>query len=198
MSYLSYILSLPAPKLKLGGQRVILRPPLMRDYEQWSLLRENSRAFLQPKEPKWPKDPFSKAAFRDYLARQYVLWRADKAYSFVILDKQHKKLVGGININNVRRYSVQTGTLGYWMGQPYAGHGTMTKAVSLVAQFAFGTLNLNRLEAACLPDNKASIRVLEKNGFRDIGRAEAYLKIDDIWQDHQLFEYSRQKWQMSL
>ena len=53
--------------------------------------------------------------------------------------------------------------------------------------FAFGTLGLHRLEAACLPHNDASARVLEKAGFKREGMARRYLKINGLWQDHDLF-----------
>lgn len=81
----------------------------------------------------------------------------------------------------------QAASLGYWMGAPYSGRGLMTDAVRAAVQFAFGTLRLHRLEAACLPGNTASARVLEKAGFRLEGRARQYLKIDGRWQDHDLF-----------
>jgi [ribosomal protein S5]-alanine N-acetyltransferase len=48
-------------------------------------------------------------------------------------------------------------------------------------------LGLHRLEAACLPHNVASARVLEKAGFVREGRARRYLKINGVWQDHDLF-----------
>ena len=63
----------------------------------------------------------------------------------------------------------------------------MTDAVRCIVPFAFGTLGLHRLEAACLPHNAASTRVLEKSGFRREGTARRYLKINDVWQDHDLY-----------
>ena len=53
--------------------------------------------------------------------------------------------------------------------------------------FAFGALKLHRVEAACVPTNHASRRVLEKAGFRHEGLARAYLKINGAWADHLLF-----------
>lgn len=198
MSFLGYIASLPAPKVKLGGQRLILRPPMLHDYEEWARLRGESRAFLQPKEPKWPEDALSLDAFRRFLSRSYVAWRADKSYSFFILDRKHRALVGGINLHNVRRNSTQSGVLGYWMGQNYAGQGIMSQAVGLTIQYAFGPLGLNRLEAACLLDNVASQRVLIKNHFQEVGVARSYLKINDHWQDHRIFELLREDWETAL
>jgi len=63
----------------------------------------------------------------------------------------------------------------------------MTAAVRTVITFAFDTLRLHRLEAACIPTNNASIRLLEKTGFVREGYARDYLCINGIWQDHLLY-----------
>ena len=81
----------------------------------------------------------------------------------------------------------QAGSLGYWIGEPYARTGYMTAAVRALIPFAFGTLRLHRLEAACIPTNTASIRLLEKTGFPREGYAREYLCINGIWQDHLLY-----------
>jgi [ribosomal protein S5]-alanine N-acetyltransferase len=48
-------------------------------------------------------------------------------------------------------------------------------------------LRLHRVEAACIPGNNASIRLLEKTGFQREGFARQYLCINGVWQDHLLF-----------
>ena len=80
-------------------------------------------------------------------------------------------LVGGLTLANVRRGVAQAGSLGYWMGEPYARRGFMTAAVNALIPFAFGALRLHRLEAACIPSNVASVRLLEKTGFTREGFA---------------------------
>jgi ribosomal-protein-alanine N-acetyltransferase len=84
------------------------------------------------------------------------------------------------------------------MGQPYAGKGLMTEAVGLVVPFCFESLGLHRIHAAFLPDNMASRRVLEKNGFREEGFAEHYLQIDGKWADHVLFGLTRERYEAGL
>ncbi len=96
-------------------------------------------------------------------------------------------LVGGITVANVRRGIVQAGTIGYWVGQPYARQGVMTAALHVLLPTLFGELSLHRVEAACIPSNAASIRVLEKCGFSREGLARKYLCINGVWQDHLLF-----------
>ena len=73
------------------------------------------------------------------------------------------------------------------MGLPYVRQGYMTAAVRAVIPFAFGTLRLHRLEAACIPTNAASIRLLENTGFVREGYARDYLCINGMWQDHLLY-----------
>ncbi len=63
----------------------------------------------------------------------------------------------------------------------------MTAAVRAVIPFAFGTLRLHRLEAACIPTNAGSIRLLENTGFVREGYAREYLCINGTWQDHLLY-----------
>ena len=95
--------------------------------------------------------------------------------------------MGGITLGGVRRGVSQSGTLGYWMGAPYAGKGRMTRAVAAAVDFAFLKLRLHRVEAACIPDNAPSIALLERNGFQREGYARGYLQIDGAWRDHVLF-----------
>ena len=63
----------------------------------------------------------------------------------------------------------------------------MTEAVRGALQFAFSDLALHRVEAACLPNNLPSRRLLERVGFQQEGLARAYLRINGAWEDHLLF-----------
>jgi [ribosomal protein S5]-alanine N-acetyltransferase len=169
------------------GGAVTLRPPQMSDYSEWAALREASRDFLKPWEPTWPSDDLTRAAYRRRIRRYSEDQRGDLAYPFFIFRKADGCLVGGLTLSNIRRGCAQAGSLGYWMGAHHARQGLMTAAVLAVLPFAFGTLRLHRVEAACVPGNAASIRLLEKAGFRKEGFARQYLCIDGIWQDHLLY-----------
>jgi ribosomal-protein-alanine N-acetyltransferase len=172
---------------EIRGERVWLRHPTMQDYPAWAELRALSRQHLTPWEPQWARDELSRSAFRRRLRQVQREARDDQGYAYFIFDETTATLLGGLNIGYVRRGVAQAASLGYWMGAPHAGRGLMTDAVLAAVQFAFSTLRLNRLEAACLPSNAASARVLEKVGFRLEGRARRYLKIDGRWQDHDLY-----------
>jgi ribosomal-protein-alanine N-acetyltransferase len=170
----------------IRGDGVTLRPAEMRDYEEWVNLRERSRAFLVPWEPIWPADDLTRSAFRRRVRAHSEEIERDEAYPFFIFNDE-EALVGGITIGQVSRGVAQTATLGYWMGQPYAGRGYMSRAVRAVAHYSFLSLRLHRLEAACLPHNDASARLLESVGFTREGYARAYLRINGMWQDHLLY-----------
>ncbi|ACB94370.1 GNAT family N-acetyltransferase [Beijerinckia indica] len=168
------------------GDGVYLRPPEMRDFEAWAGLRERSRSFLTPWEPTWPGDDLTRTAFRRRLRRNEQEIANDEAYPFLIFNTKDV-LLGGLTLGQVKRGVAQSATLGYWMGAPHAGKGFMGRAVRAVVGFSFATLRLHRIEAACLPHNEASIRLLEHVGFTREGYARAYLRINGSWQDHLLF-----------
>ena len=171
----------------IEGERVILRQPQMSDHPEWATLRQKSREFLEPWEPIWPADDLTRAAFRRRLKRYAEDQRSDLAYSFFIFRKIDGMLVGGITLSNVRRGVAQAGSIGYWMGEPYARQGLMSMALRALIPFGFATLRLHRLEAACITTNVASIRLLEKSGFQREGYARQYLCINGMWQDHLLY-----------
>ncbi len=171
------------------GKGVLLRPPRTGDYAAWSDLRARSMDYLQPWEPAWPDDDLSRAAYRRRLTGYAREMELGNAWPFFVLDPTGRTLYGAITLSNVRRGVAETGTLGYWIGEPYAGRGLATAAVRAMAGFAFRSVRLHRLEAACLPTNIASRRVLEKAGFRKEGEARAYLKINGAWADHILFGF---------
>ena len=178
---------LPDVDAEVRGRQVYLRQPAMGDYSAWAELRALSRQHLTVWEPLWTRDELSRSAFRRRLRQYQREMREDQGYAFLVFREGDATLVGGLTISNVRRGVAQSASVGYWMGLPHVRRGYMTDALQAVVPFAFGTLGLHRLEAACLPHNAPSARVLEKAGFRREGTARRYLKINDIWQDHDLY-----------
>ena len=173
--------------LRLEGAGVRLRPHRASDYAEWASLRSNSRAFLQPWEPTWPLDDLTRAAWRRRLAAYAQDIERATAYPFLIFRQSDGVMVGGITLSNVRRGVAQMGSLGYWVGEPFARRGHTAAAVDAVTRFCFQRLGLHRAEAACIPANEASRGVLLKCGFRQEGLARGYLRINGVWRDHLLF-----------
>lgn len=187
-----------APRSRLDGNRVYLRMPKDEDWGEWVALRTASRDFLAPWEPTWPEDPYSKDAWRRRMRRYQGNWRQDSAYAFFIFRQDTDELLGGITISNVRRGVVQAGNVGYWMGARHSGKKYMTEAVLTLFPFAFDELGLHRLEAACLPHNERSARLLTRVGFQQEGVARKYLCIDGQWQDHLLFGILDEDWRVRI
>lgn len=170
----------------LRGTHVNLRLPHMSDYRQWADLRASSRDFLEPWEPRWASDELEHGAWRQRLARYGEDFDSGTALPFFIFENDGG-LIGGITLGNIRHGVAQTGQIGYWIGHQYAGRGLMLEALGLLVGHAFETLRLHRVEAACIPSNQRSIRLLEKAGFRREGLLRSYLRINGVWQDHFLY-----------
>jgi [ribosomal protein S5]-alanine N-acetyltransferase len=175
------------PDHECRGSWTYLRAPRVDDFELWRDLRRNSRCFLEPWEPVWQDDEFLLSSFRRRISHYGKLARDDQAYPFFIFTAGEGKLLGAITLSNIRRGVAQMGTLGYWTGASYANTGVMTDALHAITTFARNDLDLNRLEAACLPSNIPSIKLLAKAGFEREGFARSYLKINGNWEDHILW-----------
>ena len=156
-----------------------LRPE---DGEELAALYAANREFLAPFEPTRPPEFFTADGQRERLQRQLD----GETYPFAILDDG--AIAGTINLFNIVRESLQSGTIGYWVDHLRNGRGLATGAVGEIVSYAFADLDLHRVEAATLVDNVSSQRVLEKNGFHRIGLAPKFLRIDDDWRDFILFQ----------
>ncbi|MCH8155510.1 MAG: GNAT family N-acetyltransferase [Proteobacteria bacterium] len=177
--------------LRLERNRVYLRFPVQRDWRNWAALRAESRDFLAPWEPTWAYDALTRGAFRRRLKMYKAEMRQGVTYSFLILRRVDDVLLGGITLSNLRRGVAQSATLGYWIGSPHGNQGYMTDSLAAILEFAFSRIGLHRVEAACLPANEASRRLLLRSGFREEGYAREFLRISGRWQDHQLFAILR-------
>ncbi|MFO0660479.1 MAG: GNAT family protein [Polyangiaceae bacterium] len=97
-------------------------------------------------------------------------------------------------LSDVIRGAAQQATLGYWIAAKYQGQGLTTEAVRLALGFAFDALKLHRVQAATMPINTASRRVLAKVGFREEGLAVRYLQIAGSWADHVMHAITAEEW----
>ena len=174
-------------QIELTAEGLLLRAPVVEDFDQWFALRTASADFLQPWEPTWDPSDTKRSAFRQRIKRYQAELKTGKSISLFIFGDNEKMLVGGLTIANIRRGVSQSCTLGYWMGEPHAGKGIMSKAVSRIVPYVFSDLKLHRLEAAAISTNGPSISLLEKCGFQFEGNVRKYLKINGVWQDHRLY-----------
>jgi [ribosomal protein S5]-alanine N-acetyltransferase len=175
------------PDYNCRGKSTLLRNPRLDDFAEWRDLRVASRNFLVPWEPLWQDDELLQSSFRRRVNHYAKLVHDDLAYPFFIFDSADEKLLGAITVSNIRRGVAQMATLGYWTGEAFANRGVMTDAIAAVLGFAHEELGLNRLEAACLPTNIASMKLLQRSGFEQEGFARGYLRINGAWEDHVLW-----------
>ncbi|SFQ95143.1 GNAT family N-acetyltransferase [Poseidonocella sedimentorum] len=174
-------------KTRIETERLTLRPPQQGDFRAWTRLREDSREFLTPWEPAWAPDHLSRKAFtnRVYWANRAIT--QGTAVPVFLIRRQDETLLGAITLDNIRRGPAQAGTMGYWIGAPHARQGYMREAILAMVHHAFTTLDLSRIESACLPENQPSRGVLEKCGFKYEGVAQSYLQINGRWRNHVLY-----------
>ncbi|MHA0858269.1 GNAT family N-acetyltransferase [Paenibacillus sp. CMAA1364] len=137
-------------------------------------------------EPKQHDDFYTLYEQQQIILRRIQDAENDQAYAFGIFTMQ-ENLIGLITLSNVARGVAQFADVGYFIKQQEHNKGYMTAALKLILQYAFKSLELHRLQAAILPHNISSRRVLEKSGFRYEGKARQYIKINDQWQDHLIF-----------
>ncbi|WP_425052004.1 GNAT family N-acetyltransferase [Psychromarinibacter sp. S121] len=178
-------------KLRLVTDRMFLRAPQHADFRGWTALRQASADFLKPWEPTWSADHLTRKAFtnRVYWAQRSIV--GGTAVPLFLFRREGEVLLGAITLDNIRRGPAQSGTLGYWIGEPFARQGYMGEAIEAMVHHGFNELDLSRIEAACLPENAASRGVLEKSGFKYEGVAQSYLQINGRWRNHVLYSNLR-------
>lgn len=188
MSFLNAY-SLKKNLFEITGQKVILRPPQYSDWKAWADERKKNKLYLQPWEPLWSINELERSSFVKRVRMFERLSHNDQAYSFLIYKSDNEDFIGEVNISNVQRGIIQSCTIGYWIAKDCEGKGMMSESLELVKKFIFNELKLHRIEAACLPHNIPSLKVLLKNGFIKEGTARKLLKINDKWQDHTVLSF---------
>ncbi len=178
-------------QLLIQTDRLDLRLPQLSDHKNWSQLRFESKEFLTPWEPTWSHDHLLRRPFINRVNWAKRSIQNGTAIPLFIINRNEGALIGAITLDNIRRGPNQTATMGYWIGLPYVRKGFMSEAISALVHYAFGTLDISRIESACLPENTPSRKVLEKCGFKYEGVAQAYIQIDGRWRTHVLYSSLR-------
>ncbi|MFO0678285.1 MAG: GNAT family protein [Polyangiaceae bacterium] len=189
----------PAPSLslatKLATPRLVLRPPRATDVPELRRALRASAEHLRAWNPAAlpGEDPTSVTAVSRSIAIHRRAWRHGLDYNFLAMDgPDGETLVSRVTLSNVIRGVFHSAHLGYWTNVERIDSGFATEAVGRVVRFAFEEACLHRVQAAVMPTNVKSLRVLEKLGFRHEGRAEHYLFIGGAWQPHEIFARTRE------
>lgn len=168
-----------------ADQSVLVRPVTKADREEFLAAMQRSTALHEP----WIHPPTNRAMFRRYIARL----QQDDHVGLLVVDQATGAIAGCFNINNIVRGVLQSGSLGYYVVEPFAGRGYMRKGLQLVIRQAVEKLGLHRLEANIQPDNHRSIALVKGCGFRKEGLSPSYLFIDGAWRDHERWAYLDQR-----
>ena len=173
-----------------------MRPLVAHDFVAWSEVRLRNGDWLLAWEPKRSEYIADPARDREAFERRCVARdrerQAGTAYTLGLF--VDNLLVGEVNLNNVMRGAMQSGTIGYWIDRQHAGHGFVAEGVVALSRFAFEDLKLHRLEVCIIPRNANSKRIVEKLNFRLEGLAERYLEINGVWEDHLRYGFTSEEW----
>jgi ribosomal-protein-alanine N-acetyltransferase len=177
-------------RFRIETERLILRAPRAVDVPELRALMRRNAKHLAPWQPApLPGiDPTSLAEVSKSVTRWRREWTADRGYTFLVtLRVDDEPVIGRMSLTHVARGAWQNAHLGYWIDENQQGKGIASEAALAVARFAFETLALHRVQAAVMPKNDASLRVLEKAGFRREGTSPRFLQIAGAWEDHVIF-----------
>lgn len=172
--------------LVLSTKRLTLRPYTLDDVDvlwphvsdprlpvqmSWSshTSKDETRAFLE-------------YATQSLAANTEIIWAIEDAGTFV----------GAIGLHGIAwqraAWRVDRAELGYWVGIPFWSRGYMTEAATEVVRFGFDTLGLHKITVGCIDGNDASRKIIERLGFRFIGRHEEDVWRDGAWHAHLRYE----------
>ncbi|GAB3257883.1 GNAT family N-acetyltransferase [Chitinimonas naiadis] len=168
---------------------ITLSTPTLADAAPLLAFELANRAYFESWINARPASYYSLDAVRDAIQAAERESAADVAYQFLI--RQQDAIVGRINLTQVTRPYYNKATLGYRVGESFAGQGIAGQALALLLDRAFGELDLHRIEATARPENRGSMRVLERNGFQQFGRATRAMLLDGGWYDLLYYERHR-------
>lgn len=181
----------------LSGPRIELRPLEGGDFELWRTVRERSREWLEPWEPlpePTSPDPATDAdAFRARCGAWERQRHFDTAYGYGMF-LHEGPFIGEVSLGSVQRGPFQSAFVGYWVDAEHAGQGYVPEGVAVILRHGFEELGLHRVEAAIVPRNVASRRVMDKLGLREEGLAERFLQIRGVWEDHVRYAITIEEW----
>ena len=175
------------PELATRRLRLVhVRPAMSRQFAEFMVRNE---AHLRRWDPPRPAGIGTAAHWRPQLATAVREFRSGASLRWALFDKvagERAVLFGRINFTQIFRGPFQSCVLGYQLDASAQGKGLMCEALRAALRDLFTTRALHRVQAAFVPENERSARLLERLGFERIGIARRYLFIDGTWRDHVL------------
>ena len=159
----------PGWPARLREGRIELRPLRLRDATAWREVRTRNARWLRPWEATLPlAEQDAPTTYASMVRRLRSEAREGRSLPFALI--VGGAFAGQVTVGGIARGSLLSAYIGYWIDQRAAGQGIM-----------------HRVEINIRPENLASLRVVEKLGFRPEGLRERYLHIDGDWRDHLSF-----------
>ncbi|PFG20496.1 GNAT family N-acetyltransferase [Serinibacter salmoneus] len=177
--------------VSLSEGPLVLRALRRRDGAQWATLRRRNAAWLAPWEATVPDPHARPLTFGQYVRELNRQGREGTSLPWAVA--LGGALAGQVTVSGITHGSLSSASIGYWIDRGLAGRGLTPLAVAMAADHCFGAVGLHRVEINIRPQNAASLRVVEKLGFRDEGVRRAYLHIQGAWADHRTFALTREE-----
>ncbi|KAA0218615.1 GNAT family N-acetyltransferase [bacterium] len=186
-------MTLALPQFDTARLRLRLAQPA--DAAVIAAFLNDERLFLAPFEPPRPSEYFSEEYWRLQSARLIQEFIDGRSLRLWLFDAENPgRVLGRANLSRVERGGFHACNLGYALRQSAQGKGLMLEALDPLLAYAFGPMNLHRIEANYMPHNERSGRLLRRLGFREEGLAREYLFINGQWQDHVLTSLTNRRW----
>jgi [ribosomal protein S5]-alanine N-acetyltransferase len=150
----------------------------------------SNRSWLRPWEATSPDGPVS---FDMRLGVRRLLQQHRDGLGVPFVMEYDGQVAGQLNVWGIARGSLASATIGYWVSERFAGKGITPTSVALATDYCFEEMNIHRMEICIRPENAASLRVVEKLGFRYEGLRRRYIHIDGDWRDHYCFALVREE-----
>ncbi|MBO5828018.1 MAG: GNAT family N-acetyltransferase [Paludibacteraceae bacterium] len=125
--------------------------------------------------------PFSHYELKQYIVNAKDIF-SDKQYRFIIEDNRLKEAIGTIDLFDFDPMN-QRVEVGVFLQENYRRQGYATESIRLIKEYAFKFLGVKQLYAHICEENKVSIDLFEKCGFKKVGRLEKWLKRGEEWKD---------------
>lgn len=140
---------------------------------------------LEQYEEKRPEEFFLPEFQKIWLDMQREKAANGEWYSFYLFEKRRpRRIIGTVSISQIQHGNLESGVIGYRIDSQRCGEGLGSEAAAEGTRIGFEELHLHRMEADVMPENAASLRVLEKCGYKREGFFREYLRINGKWEDH--------------
>lgn len=174
----------------LTHQDVKLRLARMKDAKALEAILLEHRKWFRPWEA---TNPYAPNVWDTRGMLRSLLRALDDHTGMPFIIEYEGKIVGQLNVANILHGSVSNAVIGYWISPDVAGKGIMPTSVALVCDYLFNIVGLHRIEIDIRPENEASLRVVQKLGFRYEGLKQRYIHINGAWRDHYIFALTHEE-----